>query len=90
MFKEIGVAQKVLGVLADLQKIDADGDGVADFQEYREAAIKAIPEVLSAQNNLKALQQDIADIQAILGDKFDLFMKDLALIQEKLEGKKKQ
>lgn len=89
MFKEIGVAQKVLGVLADLQKIDADGDGIADFEEYREAAIKAIPEVLSAQANLKALQQDITDIQAILGDKFDLFMKDLALIQEKLEGKKK-
>lgn len=89
MLKEIGVASKFLGILSDLQKIDADGDGIADIQEYREAAVKAIPEVLSAQANLKALQQDLADIQAILGDKFDLFMKDLALVQEKLEGKKK-
>ena len=89
MLKEIGVASKFLGILADLQKVDADGDGVADLQEFREAAVKVIPEVLSAKGNLEALQADIADIQRILGDKFDLFMKDLELVQAKLDVKKK-
>lgn len=84
MFKEIKAAQNVLGLLAELQKIDTDGDGVADLAEYKEMAVAVIPEVLSAKANLDALLKDLEDIKRITGDKFDLLMGNLAYVQSKL------
>ena len=84
MFKEIKVAQNVLSVLNELQKLDTDKDGVADLVEYKEMAAAVIPEVLSAKANLDALLKDLDDIKRITGDKFDLLMGNLAYVQAKL------
>lgn len=89
MFKEIGVASKYLGILGELQTVDADGDGIADIKEYAEGAKEVIPEVLLAKKQLEDLQATIGRIQAKMGDKFELLAKDLEYVQAKLEGKKK-
>lgn len=85
MIKEIQQAADVLKFIGELQKIDADLDGVPDLKEHQAAIAKASPHIVSLTAHVQGAQKDLAAIQEITGDSFELLFKDIEVAKQRLK-----
>ncbi len=77
MFAELKTAGKILSLAAEVQKIDADGNGKPDLQDHLADCVALTAEVAEA----KAAGEKVAARVNKIGERLG---KDVALIQEKL------
>ncbi|HIA55390.1 MAG TPA: hypothetical protein EYN91_25455 [Candidatus Melainabacteria bacterium] len=85
MLKEIKTASEILAFIGELSKIDADKDGRPDLKEHQEAIAKAAPHIAALTGHVQGAQKELAAIQAIMGENFELLMKDVELAKVKLK-----
>lgn len=72
IFEQVKQISAILALVGDLQKLDADGDGVADVKE-------AVIIGARMMTNFNALQADLAEISALLGDDIEEIKKRFGL-----------
>lgn len=85
MLKEIKTASDILAFISELSKIDADKDGRPDLKEHQDSIAKASPHIVALTAHVQGAQKELAAIQAVMGEDFDLLMKDVELAKAKLK-----
>ncbi len=85
MLKEIKTASEILAFIGELSKIDADKDGRPDLKEHQEALAKAAPHIVALTAHVQGAQKELAAIQEVMGDSFELLMKDVEVAKVKLK-----